>query len=148
MGAKSRFGYFFASAVATQFLLGCQPGEKEEELTALPAVSVPAELEHPAELVGNWQEAKGKQTVQLNADGTGEFTSKITLGADVTKGAPQSFDQKTSTKWGVKDKTFYFTEIKGSGPLKYDWEMSDGKIKLSNSGSKLSYSRVADKTKK
>ena len=78
MGAKSRFGYFFASAVATQFLLGCQPGEKQEELTALPAVSVPAELEHPAELVGNWQEAKGKQTVQLNADGSGEFTFTAT----------------------------------------------------------------------
>ncbi len=148
MRVKSRFGCIVASAVATQVLLGCQPGEKQEELSALPALSVPAKLEHPAELVGNWQEAKGKQTVQLNADGTGEFTSKITLGADVTRGAPQSFDQKTSTNWGVKDKTFYFAEIKGSGPLKYDWEMSGGKFKLSNSGSKLSYSRVADKPKK
>lgn len=136
-----------AGVLATQLMLGCQAGEKEE-LVTIPTVNVPSDMDRPAELVGNWQEAKGKQSVLLNADGSGEIVTKVSLGADVTKGAPQSFDQKVATKWGVKDKTFYFSEIKGSPALSYDWSMSGGKLLLNNNGSKLTYTKIEEKAKK
>lgn len=136
-----------AGVLATQLMFGCQAGEKEE-LVTIPTVNVPSDMDRPAELVGNWQEAKGKQSVLLNADGSGEIVTKVSLGAEVTKGAPQSFDQKVATKWGVKDKTFYFSEIKGSPALSYDWSMSGGKLLLNNNGSKLTYTKIEEKAKK
>jgi uncharacterized protein (DUF2147 family) len=146
MRVNTRIPYFVAGALATQLVLGCQSGE-QEDLQAVPAVTVPTDLDHPSQLVGKWQEAKGQQVVQLNADGSGEFLQKVSLGANVTRGAAQNFDQKTSTKWGVKNKAFYFAEIKGSGPLTYDWTMSGNKLMLSNSGSKLVYTKVEEKPK-
>lgn len=148
MRVKARLGYILASALATQLMLGCQPGEKEDNGPTAPTVSVPTDLEHPQALVGNWQEAKGKQTVQLNADGTGEIISKITIGADVTRGASQGFDKKLAMKWGVKEESFYFTEMKNSPPLSYDLKIVEGKFLLSNNGSKLTYSRLGEKQTK
>jgi hypothetical protein len=147
MGSKNHTILCFGSLLATQLLLGCQPGEKDE-LVNVPTVSVPTGLDHPAVLVGKWQEAKGKQTVELNADGTGEIISKVSIGASVTHGAAQSFDQKVSTKWGTKEKSFYFSELKGSPPLSYDWSVVGGKILLTNAGSKLTYTKIEEKPKK
>jgi hypothetical protein len=147
MRVKARATYLLVGTLATQLMLGCQAGDKDEVLT-VPTATVPSGLDHPSQMVGNWQEAKGKQTVQLNADGSGEIVTKVSIGANVTKGAPQNFDQKVQMKWGVKDKSFYFTDIKGSPPLNYDWTMANGNIVLTNSGSKLTYSRIETKPTK
>ncbi len=130
-----------AGVLATQLMLGCQPADKPEE-DLVPKVNVPTGLEHPPQLVGTWSEAKGKQTVKLDEDGSLEILSKISIGAAVTKGASQAFDNKVTGKWGVKDTQFYFTDMKDSPPLAYDWSASGEKFYLNNSGSKLIYTRV------
>lgn len=104
-------------------------------------------MEHPATLVGKWKESKGKQTIQLKADGSCEIISQISIGADVTRGASQAFEQKIPSKWGTKDKTFYFYEVKDSPPLSYDWVMAGDKFILNANGSKLTYSPIKDKPK-
>lgn len=146
MLVKAHYQRLALAILASQLLLGCRQVEKDE-FPLVPTVSVPTRLEHPDALAGKWLEAKGKQTVQLNGDGSCLIVSKVSIGADVTKGAAQSFDQKIDAKWGVKETTFYFTEIKGSGPLSYDWVLASGKLLLSNGGSKLSYSQIKEKPK-
>jgi len=129
--------------LATQFLLGCQRVDPDEALAPKGAeVTVPADLERPASLVGKWQEAKGKQTISLREDGKCEIVSKVSLGASVTKGKAQAFDQKTDAKWGVKGEDFYFVEMKDSPALSYHWKLELGKLKLNNNGSVLSYSKI------
>ncbi len=143
---KAHYERLALAILASQLLLGCRQVEKDDG-PLVQTVSVPTGLEHPDVLAGKWREAKGKQTVQLNGDGSCMIMAKISIGADVTKGAAQSFDQNIGAKWGVKEKTFYFTDIKGSGPLSYDWVLSGGKLLLSNGGSKLSYSQIKEKPK-
>ena len=135
-----------AGALTTQLMLGCHPAEEKDTTPGIATITIPSGLEQPGPLVGKWQEAKGKQTVQLNKDGTCEIISKVTISAAATKGAARSFDQATSAKWGVKDKEFYF-DVKDSLPLKYEWsENSSGdKFTLSNSGSKLTYTKLSEK---
>lgn len=132
-----------AGVLATQLMLGCQPADKPEE-DLVPKVNVPAGLEHPAQLVGAWTEAKGKQTIKLSEDGSLEISSKISIGADVTKGASQAFDNKVTGKWGVKGTQFFFTDMKDSPPLAYDWSASGDKFFLNNNGSKLIYTKVKE----
>lgn len=146
MRVKTRISYFLVGALATQLMLGCQAGEKED-LSQVRKVNVPSAMEHPPTLVGKWKEAKGKQTVLLNADGSCEIVSQISIGADVTRGASQAFAQKIPSKWGIKDKTFYFYEVKDSPPLSYDWVMAGDKLILNTNGTKLTYSPIKDKPK-
>lgn len=128
--------------LATQLMLGCHNDDSEEAVVTPMKVEVPSNLEQPANLVGNWQEAKGKQTIQLNADGACEIIAKVVLGSNVTKGEAKGFDSKTAAKWGTRGGKFYFTDMQNSTPLVYDWEMKGEKLKLSVSGTELIYTRT------
>lgn len=128
--------------LATQLMLGCHNDDSEEAVVNPMKVEVPSNLEQPANLVGNWQEAKGKQTVQMNADGTCEMITKVVLGNDVTKGEAKGFDSKTPAKWGTKGDKFYFTEMQNSPSLAYDWKLEGGRLILSVSGTEMIYTRT------
>lgn len=139
----SRIALFVCGAMATQLMLGCHRDDSDD--TPMPlGVEVPSALDHPSELVGIWQEAKGKQTIDIKADGTCEMTNQVSMGAP---GATTSSEQKIPAKWGTKDDKFYFAEIRNSLPLSYDWKLQGGKLTLSNNGSKLSYTQVKEEKK-
>lgn len=135
-----KVSYLVIGLLATQVLLGCQPSDGEDVPKPI-GVTVPAGLEHPKEVVGEWKETKGGG-ITLNADGSGEFLTKVTLTAEVTKGAPRSFDQKTKCTWGTKDGKIYFTGMNGSGDLSYEWKLSGGNLRLEGPGTKKDYAPV------
>ena len=133
--------------MATQLLLGCQKSEEDLGVAGPRKVDVPASLDHPTELQGNWQEVKGKQTILLNADGSCEIKQNVSISAEETHGAAKSFATKVACKWGTKDGKFYFTDIAGSVPLSYDFKITGDKVDMDAPGSKLSYTRIVDKKK-
>ncbi len=144
--ASIRVSRVVIGILATQLVLGCQKPE-EDGLGVAKGPTVPASLDHPADMAGSWQEAKGKQIVDLNTDGSCVIHQKVSLGAEVTKGAALDSMQKIPCKWGTKDGKFYFTDINGSPPLSYEYKLEGDKISMSGPGTKLTYSRVVEKKK-
>ncbi|MBS1726971.1 MAG: hypothetical protein JST51_09655 [Armatimonadetes bacterium] len=139
-----KFGRLLVALLATQVILGCQ---NDDEPAPQPMkVDVPTSMDNPSELVGDWTETKG-QKVSLKADGTCELISKVSLGSDVTRGEAKNFDQKTEAKWGTKGDQFFFTDMKSSPSLKYDWKLDGDKLMLSTNGVKLTYSRSKEEKK-
>ena len=127
--------------LATQFLLGCHRADPDEDIgTGIKTVTVPKDIEHPTQLTGDWIEAKG-QKLALSADGKCDMISKVSLGADVTKGKSVSFDQKSSATWGVKGEDFYFTGMKDSPALSFHWKLDSNRLLLTTNGSSLSYTK-------
>jgi len=142
-----RFSYvaIVGGLLTTQFILGCQPAVEEDNTGVPGVVNVPSSMDRPSELVGKWQESKGKQSIELSADGSCQMLNTISMGAP---GATTSSKITISCKWGTKDGKFYFAEMKDSPPLSYDWESKNGKLLLSNNGSKLTYTQAINKEEK
>lgn len=122
-----------ALAAACALILGCSPPAAVEDPGPVSAV-LPADAEHPKELLGTWKLANG---TALDLREKGEAVNTLVVGGQ-TQGAEVS-PQIQPAKWGVKGKELFLT-INGFTTV-YDFKVSGSTLTMGKGRIKFDYKR-------